>query len=471
MSVTEQLARFAIETPQNFLTPPLVQSAKVKFFDIIGIMVAGANHPAGRMAAELARKLGGKPAATLIGRADKTSVVQAGFVNGVAAHAHEYDDYTRSVGHASVLLVPGCIAIAEERGLSGRAMLEAFVVGFEVTARLARGLRPTLIDNGWHPIGIVGGEGVAVATCRMLGLDTLTTRMAMGIMASSASGVRKNVGSMGKAFHVGHGVRNGIFSALLAREGFLVDPDIIEGSDTGGEGHERFGLADTFNGIGKYRLHLMTDNLGHDLEAGRDTTMLRLHPGATAPAAAVDALISLATAENLRAGDVEHILYECTPACFAVAPYLEPIDEHHAKLCLPYTIAVAFVDRRMGIAQYEHDRITDPALLAFMTRVTVISPDDLKHHRGNWGENGVNWAESRITITLKNGRQIKRACAYAKGYPEMPASWEDQKTKFVECTEKFFSVAQIDEAVEMIGGLDRLGNVRELIRALAPRVV
>ena len=78
---------------------------------------------------------------------------------------------------------------------------------------------------------------------------------------------------MGKAFHVGHGVRSGIFAALLAQEDFSVDPDIIEGAERGGgEGHQRFGLADTFSGIGKYRLHLMVDGLGDELEVARNTT-------------------------------------------------------------------------------------------------------------------------------------------------------------------------------------------------------
>jgi 2-methylcitrate dehydratase PrpD len=470
MGVTEQLARFAIETPGQFLDPVLTQSAKVKFFDTIGIMVAGAHHPAGKMAADLARHMGGNPACTLIGHRDKTSSPVAGFVNGVAAHALEYDDYTRSVGHGSVVLVPGCIAIAEECGLSGRTMLEAFVLGFEVAGRIAKGLRPALLDKGWHPIGIVGGQGVAVAACRMMGMDTMHTRMAMGIMASSGSGVRKNVGSMGKAFHVGHGVRSGIFAALLAKQGFKVDPDIIEGSDEGGEGHQRFGLADSYNGIGNYRLNLMTDGLGTDtLEVGRDTTMLRMHPGSTAPGSAIDAIIDIATKENLRADDIENILYECTPQCVAIAPYKEPSDEHRAKFCLPYTISVAFLDRAVGIAQYSDERIADPATHAFMKRITVTQPDDLKHHRGQWGENGVNWAEARITVQLKNGKIIKRACSFAKGYPEMPASWEDQKVKYVECTQRVFSNAQIDETVEMISKLDQLSNVRELTEALIPR--
>jgi 2-methylcitrate dehydratase PrpD len=365
MGVTEQLARFAIETPGDFLSPAMIASAKVKFFDTIGIMVAGAHHPAGQMAHAVARHNGGTPVATLIGHSERTSAAEAGFVNGVAAHALEYDDYTRTVGHGSVVLVPGCIAVAEELGVSGRTMLEAFALGFEVTTRVAKGLRPALLERGWHPIGIVGGQGVAMAASRMMGLDSLRARMAMGIMASSSSGVRKNVGSMGKAFHVGQGVRSGIFAAQLAREGFRVDPDIIEGSDEGGEGHQRFGLADSFNGIGNYRLHLMTEGLGTaPLEMGRNTTMLRMHPGSTAPGAAIDALIEMVTTHGLKSGDVEEILLECTPQCLAIAPYPEPSDEHRAKFCLPYTMSVAFLDRKVGLAQYAEARIADPVVRA-----------------------------------------------------------------------------------------------------------
>jgi 2-methylcitrate dehydratase PrpD len=470
MGVTEQLARFAIETPGDFLSPAMIASAKVKFFDTIGIMVAGAHHPAGRMAHAVARHNGGTPVATLIGHSERTSAAEAGFVNGVAAHALEYDDYTRTVGHGSVVLVPGCIAVAEELGVSGRTMLEAFALGFEVTTRVAKGLRPALLERGWHPIGIVGGQGVAMAASRMMGLDSLRARMAMGIMASSSSGVRKNVGSMGKAFHVGQGVRSGIFAAQLAREGFRVDPDIIEGSDEGGEGHQRFGLADSFNGIGNYRLHLMTEGLGTaPLEMGRNTTMLRMHPGSTAPGAAIDALIEMVTTHGLKSGDVEEILLECTPQCLAIAPYPEPSDEHRAKFCLPYTMSVAFLDRKVGLAQYAEARIADPVVRAFMKKVRIALPDDLKHHKGQWGENGVNWAEARVTVRLSDGRTFTRACSHGKGYPEMPASWDDQKAKYVECTERLFSPSQIDETVEMIGRLETLGNLRELTQALNPR--
>ncbi len=466
VGVTETLARFAVETPSGFMTAAMTDSARLKFLDTIGIMVAGARHPSGKIAIGLVRKMGGKRQSTLCGTSTQTSVLLAAFANGVSAHALEYDDYTRGVGHASVCLVPGCLAVAEAEGATGMAMLEAFALGFEVTTRIARGLRPTLINNGWHPMAIVGGQGVAVAAARIMNMDQLKTRMAMGVMASSGGGVRKNVGSMGKAFHVGHGVKSGVLAAYLAREGFRVDPDIIEGADDSGEGHQRFGLADTFNGIGKYRLHLMTEGLGQDLELGRNTTMIRMHPGSTAPGAAIDAITAIATEANLTAKDVVEIVLECTPQCAAIAPYPAPTDEHRAKFCLPYTVSVAFLDRRLGLAQYSDKRIRDKKVLEFMKRVTVVQPPDFAHHRGQWGENGVNWAEARVTLKLKNGEEIRRACSHARGYPEDPVSWEDLMEKYRECTERVFSQSQIEETAQMIREIDRLDNVQELARAL-----
>jgi 2-methylcitrate dehydratase PrpD len=469
-SVTTRLARFAIETGPAFLDAELVEAAKLKFLDTLGLAVRGASEPAAQAALRVARHGGGRPAATILGSGDRTSAESAAFVNGVSAHALEYDDNTQQVGHVSVCLVPGCLAAAEEAGANGRSMLEAFALGFEITSRVAKGLRPYLIDNGWHPIGIVGGQGVAVAASRLFGLDTMKTRMAMGIMASSGSGVRKNVGSMGKAFHVGHGVRAGVFAALLAREGFTVDPDIIEGAEGSTDGHPRFGLADTFNGIGRYRLHLMTEGLGAEpLELARNTTMVRMHPGSTAPGAAIDGMIAIAKTVNRTPADVEEIVLECTPQCYAIAPYDEPSNEHRAKFCLPYIMAVAYADQAVGIDQYGEARRSDPEVLALMKRVKVVQPDDLAHHRGQWGEGGVNWGEARLTVRFKDGQVVKRSCSHAKGWPEDPARWHDLEEKFMQCALEVLGPGQAREAVDMIARLETLDRVSDLAAALCAR--
>ena len=468
MGVTERLARFAVETDGGFLTPTLISSAKAKLLDTVGVMLAGSRTSASRIAIDTALEVGGNSNATAIGTGHRLSVPMAGFVNGISAHVLQYDDHTQGVGHVSACVAPGCIAMAEYLDLTGRRLIEAYVMGFEITCRMARGLQPYMLDGGWHSVGIVGGQGVALACCRMMGLDHMAARMAMGVVASSTSGVRKNVGSMGKAFHCGNGVRAGLLAALLARRGYSVDPDIIEGTDGDGEGHQRFGLADTYNGIGMHRLERMVDRLGESYELARDATMVRMHPGSTAPAAAIDGMIALSIEHDLHADDVEEIVLECTPKALAMTPYAEPVDEYRSKYCLPYMMAAALVDRRMGVEQYRSGKIGDPEIMRVMRCVRVVVPEDLKRHEGPWGENGVNWGEARLAVRLGDGRTLRASCSHAKGWPGNPATWDDLCTKFRECAQGVLSDARTERTIERVSTLEDLKSVRELMSGLAP---
>jgi 2-methylcitrate dehydratase PrpD len=464
MGITERLAQFAVDTPGDAIPAAVFDSARLKYLDTLGVMVAGSRHPAAAISREVAAYLGGHARASIVGRPERTSTELAGYLNGIAAHALEYDDYTRMVTHLSVSLVPGTLAFAEDTGLSGRRMLEAFAIGFQVATHVAKGLRPWLFDRGWHPNGILGAIGVAVAGARMLGLDVMQTRMAIGIAASEASGLRKNVGSMGKPFHVGHGVRCGIFAALLAARGYQVDPDIIEGVEDGVQGHERFGMADTFNGVGNYDLARMAQGLGRAWHLAENQTVVRFHPGATGLASAIDGMIDLAVAHDLRPEAVKAIELECTAQVMAIGSYREAHDGHKARFCPPYSMAVALIDRKAGLGQYTDERVRRADVQALMKRVRVTVPEDLKRHTGQWGE-GVNWGEMRLAVVLEDGRRLTVARSTARGWPEDPATWDDVAVKFDECCAGVLPRSQAEACKQALRALDTV-DVRELVATL-----
>jgi hypothetical protein len=174
MGVTEQLARFAVDVPRSAVPAAAVESAKLRFVDTLAVMIAGSRHPSALISLEVARQIGGNPVASIVGHRDRTSSPLAGHVNAVSAHALEYDDYTKSVTHASVCMVPGSLALAEQLDKSGADLLDAFIVGFEIESCVAKGLRPFLIDHGWHPNGILGAMGVAAAGARLMRLDQMS---------------------------------------------------------------------------------------------------------------------------------------------------------------------------------------------------------------------------------------------------------------------------------------------------------
>lgn len=464
MGITERLARFAIDTPSSAIPPAAFESAKLKYLDTVGVMIAGSHHPATAIALDLARYLGGNERASIVGHRDRTSVELAGYVNGTAAHALEYDDYTRMVTHLSVSMVPGTLSLAEDLNLSGKKMLEGCIIGFQVATHVAKGLRPWLFDKGWHPNGILGAIGVAVAGARMMNLSVMQTRMAIGIAASEASGLRKNVGSMGKPFHVGHGIRCGIFAALLASRDYLVDPDIIEGVEDGVQGHERFGMADTFNGLGNYDLLKMEEGLGRDWHIAENQTVVRFHPGATGQASAIDGMIDLAHQHNLKADAVERIELECTTQVMSIGSYKIAKDGHKARFCLPYGMAVSLIDRAAGLAQYTDERVQRADVQALMQRIQVNVPEDFKHHQGQWG-NGVNWGEMRLAVTLKDGKRLSISRSHARGWPEQPATWDDVAAKFNECCTAVLPRSQIAQSIDLISRLESV-DARDLIQAL-----
>ena len=466
--VTQTLARLAVETRYESLSPAVIGAAKLRILDTLGIMLAGARHPSTLISLELAQELGGHAAASVIGHRLRTSSPLAGYVNGVAAAAEEFDDLTKGADtHISASVAPGVLAVAEQLGLSGRELIAGFAVGFETAARIGRGMAPWLLDQGWHPNGITGALGVAAAAANMMRLDQMKTRMAIGIAASEASGVRRNVGSMAKAFHVGHGVRNGIFAALLAQKGFEVHPDIIEGDDV--QGHGRFGLVDTFNGIGKYRLERVVDAIGVDWELTSDRTIVRLYPCSTAPGPAIDAMIELSKAHGLEAHHVSRVEWETTPRCWAIAPYPEATNPFTAKFCLPYLMAVALIDRKAGIEQFKNERVRKPDVQELLRKVSISVPKDFERHTGHaWGENGVNWGEARLTVHLADGRVLKAARSYARGWPEQPADWDDLAEKYKDCAARVLPAGKIEQGLSRIRSLESLPSVSELVGTLTP---
>jgi 2-methylcitrate dehydratase PrpD len=149
MGVTETLARLAIETPWEDIPAAAKESAKLRILDTVGIALAGADEPSTRIALDTARHMGGHENAAIIGRPDRTSAPLAAYVNATAAHAQEFDDYTKGVTHASVVMVPGALALADEKRLSGRDFMAGFITGFEIESRVARGIRPALLDRAW----------------------------------------------------------------------------------------------------------------------------------------------------------------------------------------------------------------------------------------------------------------------------------------------------------------------------------
>jgi 2-methylcitrate dehydratase PrpD len=126
-------------------------------------------------------------------------------------------------------VTPVALALAEQRGLSGRAVLEALLLGMEVECRIGLGVAPGHYDRGWHITSTTGVFGAAAAAAKLIGLDAARTAHALGLAASQSSGIIENLPNAGKNASMGNAARNGLLAALLAEAGWEAAPTAIEG--------------------------------------------------------------------------------------------------------------------------------------------------------------------------------------------------------------------------------------------------
>ena len=197
MNATALLAEFVTKSRYEDCPEAALDAARRAILDCLGVMLAGSVAPAARILQQVARAEGGAPLATVVGTGRRTGAVWAALCNGTAAHALDFDDTNFALmGHPSAPVLAAALAAGELALADGRALLHAFLVGFEVETTLAEVINPAHYAHGWHATCTLGTLGAAAAAARLLGLDGTQTRHALAVAASQSSGLKENFGTM-----------------------------------------------------------------------------------------------------------------------------------------------------------------------------------------------------------------------------------------------------------------------------------
>ena len=211
------------------IPPATLEMAKLCVLDWFGLALAGSREPVSALLRDAALADGARPTATVMGYGRVFSPRQAALVNGAAGHALDYDDVNLAMRvHPTTVILPGLLALAEAHRLSGRALLEAFVAGYEAAGLIGTALSASHYARGFHATGTIGTFGAAAACAHLLGLDEARTAIAYGLAGSQAAGLKAQFGTMAKPLHAGRAAEAGLTSALWARDGMTARPDILE---------------------------------------------------------------------------------------------------------------------------------------------------------------------------------------------------------------------------------------------------
>jgi 2-methylcitrate dehydratase PrpD len=251
--------RFIQEFDSTRITPEVRLAASRVLRDQFGSQVGNSRLPWSRQVLAYASARHVQGASHIITTAQTMSAIDAAFVNATLSHGFEYDEGHRESGsHPGVCVVPTAIAVGEETGATLEEVVTAFVMGYEVYARIGVLAAPDLIRRGFHPAAVLATFGAAAVTAKLRKLDAETTLNAMAIALSHASGVTEYTSSGGSAkrIHPGIGVRGGMFSAELAQAGITGPRAFLSGVKgfyrtfvqraPGADAPERFGLDQDF---------------------------------------------------------------------------------------------------------------------------------------------------------------------------------------------------------------------------------
>jgi len=429
--------------------PPDARAAAARaVLDTVGVTLAGAAEPAARIVARVATPDTTGPCAVLGTRA-RGIAVAAALANGTAAHALDFDDMCFvSLAHPSAPLVAAALAAAELVDASGRALLDAYIVGFEIEGRLGRTMNPRHYERGWHCTSTLGTIGATAAASRLLGLDADATAHALAIAASEASGLKENFGTMVKPLHAGLAARNGVLAALLAQEGLSASADAIAGA-------QGFLAA-----MSSERDSAGFDETLADLHARWEIVdtgiTVKLYPSCAATHPMLDVLLDLRREHRFAAEDVDAIDVGVDPITPTVLIHDHPATGLQAKFSMPFCAAAAAVRGHVGIETFDDRTLRDPAIAPVRSRVTMSVDSTLD-------PNAPPLTQARVRVRLRDGRVLERLASGARGYPERPASDDELGRKFLSCATRALPDAAARQALDALRAIDAAPSVRSAI--------
>lgn len=400
--VTRWLAERASSIRADDLSEAARTIARQCILDWFAVTIPGAAEPAVQILADDLLEDGATPVASLVGMPRKTSALAAALINGTASHALDFDDVNMAIlGHPTVALLPGLLALAEQTGATRDEILTAFVAGYEVVCRTGALMSPGHYDHGFHCTSTVGSVGAAAACARLLGLDAETTATALGIAATKASGLKSMFGTMCKPLHAGMAAQNGLMAARLAAKGFTSRPDALECAQ---------GLAATQSA--DFNPHAAMQDAPLDVHLANN--LFKYHAACYLTHGAIEAGKALRSKSGASSNAIRSIEIRVPPVADRVCNIAAPATGLKAKFSLRLTVAMALAGRdTSGIDTYTDELTRDPELVRLRDLASIEFVE------------GYPEAKADVAITVADGSRFE--ASHDAGVPDADLERQGRK--------------------------------------------
>jgi 2-methylcitrate dehydratase PrpD len=457
---TARVAAFIASTRLEDLPSEVLPRAKAAIADTFAAILSGAGS---EVAEPLRRYLAATNApgdVPILGTGITASAETAALVNGTFGHALDYDDVLSMMpAHPSAVILAAVLATLDKAPVSGRALIEAYVMGVEIGGKIGLGMTVGHYHRGYHATGSLAIFAALAALLKLHRADVATARQAFGIAASMASGLRRNFGTMTKPLHTGLAARSAVTAWRLATCGFTAAPDILEAKSGF---YETLGVADSSADV-------TAERLGTPFVIVDPGLALKKFPCCYASHRAMDGLLALRESLGFTAATLERVICRMPPGGMQVLTYPRPRTGLEGKFSLHYPLAAGVLDGGFSLASFTDEAVNRPEIEALYGRIDVSEDDacrgdDPAFEKRSSGSRGFVTVEVR----LRDGRSKQIRVDKAPGSPARALSWEELRGKFMDCARSapHVGAARAEEAFAALRELEGSGDIRTLVDLL-----
>ena len=325
--VTRSLARWVSGVVRDDISERALHCARHALLDWTGVTLAARTEPLVGILIGDALRHDEDGRGRIVGHKERLSTAFAALVNGAASHALDFDDVNQRVhGHPTVAIVPALLAAAPACKASCADVLDALVVGTEVSCAVGEMLGSPHYDLGFHATATVGSIGSAAAVAHLMGLDQDQTATALGLAATQAAGLKANFGTMAKPLHAGRAAMNGLLAARWAGSGLTASTGVIEAVQ---------GFGAVMSSGFEPRFEPPVGQFGIELNC------YKYYPACYFTHSAIAATCALRDEHGLTPDSIDQIVVGLQPQHDKVCNIAEPKDDMGIKFSVRHLVAMA----------------------------------------------------------------------------------------------------------------------------------
>jgi len=448
----QSLADYVLSVEYQRLDSRTVKEMKARIVDALGCAIGAYREEPVVIARRAVARLRGRGTSTLLGTRSRSTPELATFVNGLMIRYFDFNDtyLSKEPAHPSDNLAP-CFAVAESEGVPGRELIAAAVAAYEIQCRLCDAA--DIRHRGWDHVNY-GLVSSSLAAAKLLGLDrkraTESVNIALGGHIAMRQ-VRAGELTMWKGASFSNAARNGVFSALLAREGMTGPSPIFEGE---------MGFFRQVSG----RFRLAVREFGGRLGGYRvNETYIKYWPAEYHAQSAIWAALE-ARGRVKDLGGITSVLVETQEAGFNILgkdrEKWSPKTRETADHSLPYIVGMALLHGTVETSTYSTRNLTDAKNLGFIRKIRVVEDPEFT---ALYPEKGI---PNRVTVTEGRGREISAQVVVPKGHPLNPMTRADIDAKFLHLTGMHLGEGTAKEALSRLWNLDQEGDLGSVLALL-----